>query len=99
METYIGRYQTMRTARQHDPEQLAEAYRDIGSLVLTIDGLPPEKGHETLDVVRELLCKRVWFAEPLLSSATQEVRRLIIPARQWAERGGKPGPAWTASPA
>jgi hypothetical protein len=63
-------------------------------LVLTIDGLQPEKGHETLYVVRELMCKRVWFAEPLLSSATQEVRRLIILARQWAEHVGKPVRAW-----
>src|SRR5712691_5719444 len=74
IETYIGRYQTMLAARQQDPEELAEAYRDIGSLVLTIDGLQPEKCDETLYVVRELMRKRVWFAEPLLSSATQEVR-------------------------
>jgi hypothetical protein len=84
----------MLAARQHDPEQLAEVYRNIGSLVLTIDGLQPEKGHETLYVVRELMRKRVWFAEPLLSSATQEVRRLIILARQWAEHVGKPVRAW-----
>ena len=54
IETYIGRYQTMLAARQQDPARLAEAYRDIESLVLTIDGLQPEKGHETLYVVREL---------------------------------------------
>src|SRR5437870_12392284 len=94
IETYIGRYQTMLAARQQDPAQLVEAYRDIGSLVLTIDGLQPEKGHETLYVVRELMCKRVWFAEPLLSSATQEVRRLIILARQWADRLAKPVRVW-----
>src|SRR5258705_13908925 len=81
----------MLAARQHDPEELAEAYRDIGSLGLTIDGLQPEKGHETLYVVRELMRKRVWFGEPLLSSATQEVRRLIVVARQWAECLAKPG--------
>jgi hypothetical protein len=40
------------------------------------------------------MCKRVWCAEPLLSSATQEVRRLVILARQWAEHGGKPVRAW-----
>ena len=84
----------MLAARQQDPEQLAEAYRNIGSLVLTIDGLQPEKGHETLYVVRELMRKRVWFAEPLLSSATQEVRRLIILARQWAAHVDKPVRAW-----
>ena len=84
----------MLAARQQDPERLAEAYRDIASLVLTIDGLQPEKGHETLYVVRELTRKRVWFAEPLLSSAEQEVHRVIVLARQWAERLGKPVRAW-----
>jgi len=94
IEHYIHLYQTMLAARQQDPAQLAEAYRDIPSLVLTIDGLQPEKGHETLYVVRELMRKRVWFAEPLLSSATSEVRRLIVVARQWAERLDKPVRGW-----
>jgi hypothetical protein len=94
IEHYIGLYQTMLAARQQDPERLAEAYRDIESLVLTIDGLQPEKGHETLYVVRELTSKRVWFAEPLLSSAEPEVRRLIALARQWAERLAKPVRVW-----
>src|SRR5216684_5070423 len=84
----------MLAARQQDPERLADAYRDIPSLVLTIDGLQPEKGHETLSVVRELMRKRVWCAEPLLSSATQEVRCLIVLARQWAERLAKPVQVW-----
>jgi len=47
-----------------------------------------------LYVVRELTRKRVWFAEPLLSSAEQEVHRVIVLARQWAERLGKPVRAW-----
>src|SRR3989441_6841806 len=84
----------MLAARQQDPARLAEVYRDIASLVLTIDGLPPEKGQETLYVVRELTRTRVWFAEPLLSSAEPEVRRLIVLARQWAERLAKPVRAW-----
>jgi hypothetical protein len=94
IEHYIGLYQTMLAARQQDPDRLAAAYRDIESLVLTIDGLQPEKGHETLYVVRELMSKRVWFAEPLLSSATQEVQRLIVLVRQWAERLAKPVRGW-----
>lgn len=91
---YLGLDHTMLAARQQDPERLAEAYRDIASLVLTIDGLQPEKGHETLYVVRELMSKRVWFAEPLLSSATQEVQGLLVLARQWAERLAKPVRGW-----
>jgi len=45
-------------------------------------------------VVRELMRRRVWCAEPLLSSAAQEVRRLIAVARQWAERLAKPVQVW-----
>ena len=51
-------------------DQLAAAYADGDAVSLAIDGLQPEKGHETLYVVRELERKRVWFAEALLSSAT-----------------------------
>src|SRR5258706_6549890 len=40
------------------------------------------------------MCKRVWFAESFLSSATQAVRRLIIQARQWAAHVDKPVRAW-----
>jgi hypothetical protein len=94
LPSYLGRYQTMLAARQQAPKRLADDYRDIASLVLTIDGLQPEKGHETLYVVRELRRKRVWFAEPLLSSATEEVRRVIALARQWAERLAKPVGVW-----
>ena len=60
---YLRRYQTMVAARHQDAAVLAEAYRGVPSLILTIDGLQPEKGHETLYVVRELRGKRVWFAE------------------------------------
>jgi hypothetical protein len=84
----------MLAARQQDPARLADGYQDITSLVLTIDGLQPEKGHETFYVVRERMRKRGWFAAPLLASATQEVRRLIALARQWAERLDKPVRVW-----
>ena len=59
----------MVAARHGDFEQLRKVYASTKSLLLTIDGIQPEKGHETLYVVRELGQKRVWFAEPLLSSA------------------------------
>jgi hypothetical protein len=70
---YLRRYQTMVAARHQDAVLLAAVYRDVDELFLTIDGLQPEKGHETLYVVRELRSKRVWFAEALLSSTTAAV--------------------------
>jgi hypothetical protein len=94
IEKYLRRYQAMLAARQQDPDQLRQAYRSDEPLILSIDGLQPEKGHEALYVVRELTRKRVWFAEPLLSASESEVRRLIAQARQWAERLGKPVKLW-----
>lgn len=91
---YLRHYQNMVAARHQDAEQLRAAYRDIPELILTIDGLQPEKGHETLYVVRELRGQRVWFAEALLSSTTSEVQRLVAKAKEWAKELGKPVALW-----
>jgi hypothetical protein len=91
---YLKRYRCMVAARQQDADLLKEAYKDIDRLVLTIDGLQPEKGHETLYVVRELRGKRIWFAEALLSSSSEEVQRLLAKAKDWAQQIGKPVELW-----
>ncbi len=91
---YLRRYQNLLAARQQDPVQMAEAYRGIKSLVLTIDGLQPEKGHETLYVVREINAKRIWFGEALLSSSTDEIRSLFVRAHEIVERLGLPVKLW-----
>jgi hypothetical protein len=94
IDQYIRRYQAMLAARQQDPESLRRQYESVAEIILCIDGLQPEKGHETLYVVRELTRKRVWFAEPLLSATAGEVRRLITKAKGWAEALGKPVGLW-----
>jgi hypothetical protein len=94
IEDGLQRYQIMVAARQQDAQVVASAYQGIEGLVLSIDGLQPEKGHETLYVVRELRAKRVWFAEPLLSSGAEEVRRLLRQARDWAAQLGLPVQLW-----
>jgi hypothetical protein len=91
---YIQRYQVMLAARQQDPEALRRQYESVAEIILSIDGLQPEKGHETLYVVRELTQKRVWFAEALISATADEVRRLIAQAKEWAESLGKPVGLW-----
>ena len=88
IEDHIATYQTMVAARHQDPRELAALYRDTKQIVLTIDGLQPEKGHETLYVVREVTQNRVWFAEPLLSGATDEIRQLFVRGKEIAERHG-----------
>jgi len=94
IEDYLRRYQVIVAARESAPEHLADVYREVKDVVLTIDGLQPEKGHETLYVVRELRLKRIWFAVPLLSSSTPEVKRVLELAATWAQQLGKPVRLW-----
>jgi len=94
VEDYLKRYQAIVAARESAPESLAAAYGKVKDLVLTIDGLQPEKGHETLYVVRELRLKRVWFATPLLSSSGPEVKTVLEQANAWAKQLGKPVRLW-----
>lgn len=94
VEKYIRRYQCMLAARHQDLELLRAEYAGVDAVHLTIDGLQPEKGHETLYVVRELLRKRVWFAEPLVSSSEAEVRQLFVRAREQAQALGKSVAVW-----
>jgi hypothetical protein len=94
LSIYVHRYQNMVAARQQDQANLQAAYQNIDFVDLTIDGLQPEKGHETLYAVRELQAKRVWFAEALLSSNKDEVTRLLVRADDMAKQLGKPIRLW-----
>ncbi len=94
IEQHVKRYQTMVNARQRDPRHLLEEYRNVESLVFAVDGLQPEKGHETLYVVREYRKKRVWFAESMISSSQGELRRFLGQVHEWVRVLNKPIALW-----
>jgi hypothetical protein len=94
IERHIAWYEAMLAERESNLIRLRRAYCDTQGLILTIDGLQPEKGHETLYVIRELTERRVLFAVPLLSSAASEVEQLFIRARELAASIRKPVLAW-----
>jgi hypothetical protein len=52
-----------------------------GRLILAVDGLQPDKGHEVLWVVREVLSGEVLLARSLLTSGRDDGRRLLQAAR------------------
>ncbi len=91
---YLSKYQLMVAARHQDIELWIDEYKECSDLILSIDGLQPEKGHETLYVVRELRKKRVWFAEPLLSISAAEIQKLLQRAKELAKHLQKPVKAW-----
>lgn len=91
---YLRKYQIMVAARHQDLDRMIEVYKDCLGIILTIDGLQPEKGHETLYVVRELQKKRIWFAQALISSSLAEIRKLIQRAKDLAQQLDKPIIGW-----
>jgi hypothetical protein len=94
IEDYLRSYQNMVAAKHQDLGRLADVYRDIDKVDLSIDGLQPEKGHETLYVVRDLSKNVVWFAEALVSSSNEEVRQLFKRAKIQCEKLGLTVRSW-----
>ena len=96
IEQYVFRYQGMVAAEQQDPEEFKRAYQGVKGVALSIDGLQPEKGHETLYVVREIGQNRVWFAVALLSSTEAEIKQVLMRAREMVEQLGLPVECWVS---
>jgi hypothetical protein len=94
MSDYVRKYQVMVAARHQDIERWRDEYKDRVGVILAIDGGQPEKGHETLYVIREVQNKRVWFAEPLLSRSYAEIRKVIQRAKNVAQQLNKPILGW-----
>jgi hypothetical protein len=96
IEQYARRYQQMVSARQQAPDEFRKAYQGVQGLVLSIDGLQPEKGHETLYVVREIGQKRVWFAQSLLCGTAAELEKVFTRAKTMGDQLGLPVTCWVS---
>lgn len=69
------------TVAQEDSNLIAQL-NHLGGIVLSIDGIQPEKGNETVYLLREVRLGRVLVAQNLLSSATGEIEKLIEQVKQ-----------------
>src|SRR5260370_34952390 len=65
-------------------ERIKARLQKQGQVILALDGLQPDSGHEVLWVVRDCLSEEILLARPLLSSTQgditallQEVKRLL----------------------
>jgi hypothetical protein len=84
----------MVAAWYQDLERMREEYKDCLGVILTIDGLQPSIGHDTLYVVRFFTKQRVWFAEPLISSSYAEIRKVIQRAKALSQQLNKSILGW-----
>ena len=70
-------YLALVTTVAREDKSLIKELRDLGGIVLAIDGVQPEKGNETLYILRDVRLGRVLVARNLLSSATPEIEKLL----------------------
>jgi len=93
---YLKKYEIMVASRHSDLKLWKREYSSCKDVILSIDGLQPEKGHETVYVVRELGKKRVWIVEILISSSNDEIRKLIQSAKSLAKQLNQKISGWVS---
>jgi hypothetical protein len=77
----VQRYEELVSLQVSDRPRLTERLRAQGRVVLAIDGLQPDVGHEVLWVIRECLSGEVLLARPLLSSTEIDLAALFREVR------------------
>jgi hypothetical protein len=77
----LDRYDELRALATADPQRLRRLLQGQQHVVLAIDGLQPDVGHEVLWVLRDCLSGEVLLARSLLSATTQDLATLLAEVR------------------
>jgi hypothetical protein len=78
----LDRYDELRALATADPRRLGPLLRPQGRVILAIDGLQPDVGHEVLWVLRDCLSGEILLARSLLSSTAKDLAGLIDQVRR-----------------
>jgi hypothetical protein len=78
----LDRYDELLALSCSDVERLKAVTAKAGQVVLAIDGLQPDVGHEVLWVIRDVLCGEVLLARSLLSSSQDDLAKLLGEVKQ-----------------
>jgi hypothetical protein len=78
----LDRYDELRALATADPKRLEPLLRPQGRVILAIDGLQPDVGHEVLWVLRDCLSGEILLAKSLLSSTAKDLAGLIDQVRE-----------------
>jgi hypothetical protein len=78
----LARYEELVTLHLRDDRGLRHRLTEQGAVVLAIDGLQPDVGHEVLWVIRDCLSGTVLLARSLLSSTAADLAPLLTEVQQ-----------------
>src|SRR3989440_8221040 len=85
--TYLmQRYEELVTLRITDQERIKARLQKQGHVILALDGLQPDVGHEVLWVVRDCLSEEILLARPLLSSTQGDLTTLLTEVKEALEQ-------------
>src|SRR5260221_4231808 len=81
--TYLlQRYEELVALHLADPARLHERFKEQGQVILALDGLQADVGHEVLWVVRDCLSGEVLLARSLLSACEADLANLLREVQQ-----------------
>src|SRR6516162_2577301 len=78
----LDRYDELRALATADPKRLGPLLRQQRRVILAIDGLQPDVGHEVLWILRDCLSGEILLAKSLLSSTAKDLAGLITEVHQ-----------------
>ena len=81
----MHRYEELVALRLTDSERIKTQLQKQGQVILALDGLQPDQGHEVLWVVRDCLSEEILLARPLLSSTQGDITALLQEVKQLLE--------------
>jgi len=79
----LARYDELLALRLSDHQRLKTVLQAQQQVILAIDGLQPDVGHEILWVIRECLSGEILLARTLLSATHQDLAVLFEEVKQW----------------
>jgi hypothetical protein len=77
----LDRYDELKALATADPKRLHALLHNQGRVVLAIDGLQPDVGHEVLWVLRDCLSGEILLAKSLLSATARDLSALLREVR------------------
>src|SRR5919201_1090940 len=78
----LDRYDELLAVALSDDRRLKRLLADQGRVVLAVDGLQPDVGHEVLWVLRDCLSGEVLLAKSLLSARQEDLAELLREVKQ-----------------
>lgn len=73
----LAGYDELGALQMSDTEQIRTIVAQQSQVILVINGLQPNVGHEVLWVIRDMLSGEILLATPLLSSSRRKLKRTL----------------------